>query len=494
MSHLRGRALVSRERPCYLSAMVNTSHSLLPTRARRDRVRLRTLIYLRWLAVLGQTIAVIVASQFLDIALPLEPVILLIAISALFNIGATLIHPENKRLKHRDATLTLLFDLGQLGALLYLVGGLANPFSVMILAQTIISATVLTLRSTLLLGTTTVAMIALLGRFSPPMATVAGDPLTIPPLLILGNAAALVISVIFLGIYARRVTTESNSMSEALTATQLALEREQKLTALGGVVAAAAHELGTPLATIKLTSAELAEELADDPLLREDAELIREQADRCRDILASMGQIGKEDTMMRYAPFSAVVAEAADPHMNRGISVYLRIKGQVRHAGEQADAASEPDISRRAEVIHGLRNLVQNAVDFADTSVWIDLDWSDEKLMLRVGDDGKGYPPDLIGRIGDPFVRRRGFGHREQQRPGYNGMGLGLFIAKTLLERTGAALTFANGLPASSNEEAGQSARPSGAIVEAVWQRGALDVSRDVSRGRLAPNQTLANS
>lgn len=482
--------------------MPGTQNSFLPSRSRRDWVRLRTLIYLRWLAVLGQTIAVVVATQFLSIALPLQPVILLIAISALFNIGFTLIHPENKRLNHRDATLTLLFDLAQLGALLYLVGGLANPFSVMILAQTIISATVLTLRSTLLLGAITLAMIALLGRFSPSMATISGDPLTIPPLLILGNAAALAISVIFLGIYARRVTTESNSMSEALTATQLALEREQKLTALGGVVAAAAHELGTPLATIKLASAELSEDLTDHPELREDAELIREQADRCRDILASMGQIGKEDTMMRTAPFSAVVNEAAEPHMNRGISVYLRVKGEVGHsAGAPTNLEpnlganlDEPDISRRAEVIHGLRNLVQNAVDFAERAVWIDLDWSDERLMLRVGDDGKGYPPDLIGRIGDPFVRRRGLSNREQQRPGYNGMGLGLFIAKTLLERTGATLTFANGLPAQTGPEDRATARPSGAIVEAVWQRGALDVPREVSRGPLEPNVPLANA
>ncbi len=468
--------------------------SFLPSRARRDWVRLRTLIYLRWLAVLGQTIAVVVATEFLNIALRLDLIALLIVISALFNIGATLIHPENKRLNHRDATLTLLFDLAQLGALIYLTGGLANPFSVMILAQTIISATVLTLRTTLLLGAITLLMIALLSRYSQPLATLGGETLSIPPLLVIGNAAALAISVVFLSIYARRVTTESNSMSEALTATQLALEREQKLTALGGVVAAAAHELGTPLATIKLASAELVDELSDQPLLREDAELIRAQAERCRNILASMGQIGKEDTHMRFAPFSAVVGEAAEPHMNRGIDVCLRINGELRGPGDQPGTTDEPDISRRAEVIHGLRNLVQNAVDFAEHTVWIDLDWTETWLKLRVGDDGRGYPPDLIGRIGDPFVRRRGARDREQQRPGYQGMGLGLFIAKTLLERTGASLTFANGVPVEGKSEPLHKTQPSGAIVEAIWPRGSLDVPREVSRGPLGTNPALANS
>ncbi|QHQ35987.1 sensor histidine kinase RegB [Algicella marina] len=474
--------------------MTAVQPALMPIRARRDWVRLRTLIYLRWLAVLGQTIAIVVATQFLAIDLRLDFVFLLIAGSALFNIGSTVIHPENKRLNHRDATLVLLVDLAQLGALLYLSGGLANPFAVMVLVQTIISATVLTLSSTLLLGAVTLAMITLLGLFNIPLHTADGVLLAIPPIIILGNAVALSISVVFLSVYARRVTMESNSMSEALTATQLALEREQKLTALGGVVAAAAHELGTPLATIKLASAELAEELEDFPELRDDAILIRTQADRCRDILASMGKVGKEDTLVRFAPLSAVVGEAAAPHMNRGITVYLRVQGIWQDGPEAEATPDEPDISRSPEVIHGLRNLVQNAVDFAYSSVWIDMGWTEEKLQVRVGDDGRGYPADLIGRIGDPFVRRRSAAKRQQRRPGYQGMGLGLFIAKTLLERTGATLTFVNGLPDDGGQVEPQSAEPSGAIVEAVWQRGVLDVPRDVSRGPLEANTALTNS
>ncbi|MEM9792627.1 MAG: ActS/PrrB/RegB family redox-sensitive histidine kinase [Pseudomonadota bacterium] len=449
---------------------------------RTNWVRLRTLIYLRWLAVLGQTTAIILATQYLDIQLRLDLCILLIGLSASFNVAATLIHPENKRLTQRDATLTLLFDITQLSALLYLTGGLTNPFAALILAQTIIAATVLTAGATILLGSVSLILIGTLSIYYIPLRTNAGTMLEMPQILITGSWAALSISIIFLGVYARRVSTETFLMSEALTATQLALEREQKLTALGGVVAAAAHELGTPLATIMLASTELADELEDRPELRDDLTLIREQTARCRDILAQMGRSGKDDVHMRYAPFSTVITEAAQPHRDRGKTVILRVRGVETKIGPP----DQPLISRRSEVIHGVRNLIQNAVDFAVSTVWVDLDWTDERLQLRVGDDGRGYPSELLGRIGDPFLRRRaaamGF---DSDRPNYVGMGLGLFISKTLLERTGARLTFANGLRGRGVRAA---AAPSGAIVEVVWARSDIEVPPTVTRGALGEN------
>ncbi|MEM1265579.1 MAG: ActS/PrrB/RegB family redox-sensitive histidine kinase [Pseudomonadota bacterium] len=459
--------------------------TFLPSRERRDWVRVRTLIYLRWLAALGQTTAVLAAIDLFGIDLRLDLCVPLIGSLVVFNLAAMALYPETKRLGHRAAALTLFFDLTQLAALLYVCGGLANPFAVMILAQTIIGATVLTLQTTAVLGCVSILYVLGLALHAMPLRRADGSILTTDPLLILGTAAALIISVLFLAGYARRVTLETFAMSEALTATQLALEREQKLTDLGGVVAAAAHELGTPLATIKLVSAELIEDLEEHPLAQADARLIREQADRCRDILAAMGHGAKEDAHLRYAPFRAVVAEAAAPHIERGIDVRLQIGGQ---GADEAPSRGEPDIPRRAEVIHGVRNLVQNAVDFSRTTVWIDLDWDESQLMLRVSDDGSGYPTDLIGRIGDPFVRRRGGRDRQADRSGYDGMGLGLFIAKTLLERTGARLTFANGIAPGAQKTAPV---PSGAIVEVSWPRGTLDVPRGVTRGPLGANPSL---
>jgi two-component system sensor histidine kinase RegB len=279
-----------------------------------------------------------------------------------------------------------------------------------------------------------------------------------------------VIAICFISAYSRRVTSEIHSMSDALSATQMALSREQKLTDLGGVVAAAAHELGTPLATIKLASAELVEELSDFPDLRDDATLIHEQADRCRDILRDMGRAGKDDLHLRQAPLISVVEEAAEPHINRGKTV------DFMHDPDSGTQIDQPAILRKPEIIHGLRNLVQNAVDFSRSCVWIEASWTEETICLRILDDGRGFPPQLLGRIGDPFVGSRKTNAESQQRPEYEGMGLGLFIAKTLLERSGAELTFSNGTDPykSLDNETAQI----GAIVEVAWPRGKIDARR----------------
>jgi two-component system sensor histidine kinase RegB len=247
----------------------------------------------------------------------------------------------------------------------------------------------------------------------------------------------------------------------------MALAREQKLTDLGGVIAAAAHELGTPLATIKLVSAEMIGELDEGTELHDDAVLIRDQANRCRDILRSMGRAGKDDLLLRQAPLSAVIEEAAEPHLDRGKEIIIQT------GRDNVPVEEQPIILRRPEIIHGLRNLIQNAVDFASTTVWVEACWTATTISVRIIDDGAGYPPHLLGRIGDPFIRKGRRQTRDQRRPEYEGMGLGLFIAKTLIERTGAEFNFANG----TNPYTGlpQPGEQSGAIAELVWKRGEPD-------------------
>lgn len=481
--------------PCYSRYMSDTSFDLFDNSARSGWVRLRTLVLLRWLAILGQGGAILLAVYFLDIDLRLDVCFLAIGISVAFNIVTTVIFPENNRLTERNAMLTLIFDLCQLGFLLAMTGGLSNPFVVLMLVPVTISATALSIRAILTLGLVFLIIITGLLRFYVPLTTFSGEVIQLPDLLIAGTWPALVVSALFLAIYARRVTVETFVMSEALTATQMALGREQKLTALGGVVAAAAHELGTPLATIKLVAAELADELSDRPELYEDALLISSQADRCRDILHDMGRSGKDDMHVHYAPVLSVVEEASEPHMDRGKTIIIRINGlPVTNL-----IPNQPEIYRASEIIHGLRNLVQNAVDFATEYVWIDIDWSRTHLRVHVGDDGFGYPPDLIGKIGDPFVRTRSQTKKSQeQRPGYEGMGLGLFIAKTLLERSGAKLTFANGtetpgLPTRPPLGPVEYARPTGAVVELVWRRVDIEPDQSEVRGALGENQRYEN-
>ena len=279
---------------------------------------------------------------------------------------------------------------------------------------------------------------------------------------------ALIIGIAFLGLYTRRVSIEMRAMSDALFAAQMALAREQKLTDLGGVVAAAAHELGTPLATIKLVSTELIDELAGREDLLEDARLIGAQADRCREILQSMGPTGKDDLHLRQAPLIAVVREAAEPHLARGKAVTI-----------SCVTGRQPNVLRRPEIVHGLRNLIQNAVDFARSEVWIDLEWTAKTVTIRIVDDGDGFPQHIVGRIGDPFIRLRP--STPAKRPHYEGMGLGLFIAKTLLERSGARLTFEN----AADPFLSPSERPDrcGAIVEAVWPMDRLLAPANLAHG-----------
>ncbi len=447
--------------------MLSPSLALMRPVTRSEWVRLRTLVLLRWMAVLGQLVAITVADRYFGLKLDLGLCYLVVGVAVVANFLAMWLAPGNKRLTETEAMLTLLFDIAQLALLLYLTGGLTNPFSLLMLAPVTISATVLHLRTTLFLGGMAMVLVSLLAVFYVPLRFESGEILVVPPLFELGYWLAMVVGIAFLGLYSWRVATEMHAMSDALLATQMALAREQKLTDLGGVVAAAAHELGTPLATIKLTSAELAEELAealpDRADLIEDAQLIRAQADRCRDILRSMGRAGKEDTHLRQAPLAAVLREAAEPHSGRGKQIVFAIGPAAE------DGTRQPSIQRRPEVIHGLRNLIQNAVDFAGSTVWIAGDWTGDDLTIRIIDDGRGFPPQVLGRLGEPFIRpRRGGGPDRSERPGYEGMGLGLFIAKTLLERSGAAVRFANAQAPDGAVPATPMGRL-GAMVEVVW-------------------------
>ncbi|MCZ4261324.1 ActS/PrrB/RegB family redox-sensitive histidine kinase [Limimaricola sp. G21655-S1] len=428
---------------------------------RRNRVRVRTQILLRWIALAGQTGAALVAALVYGLVFPTGLVAITIGVAGIANLLAAFLLPSARRLSEGESTAMLVFDIVQLSVLLWLTGGISNPFALLMLAPVTISATMLRLPGVLLVGGLALVSVTVLWLWSMPILSPQMTPLSPPELLRFGFWLALAIGITFIGLYVRRVTLERQAMGDALAATQLALAREQKLTDLGGVVAAAAHELGTPLATITLTASELADDLSDSPELAEDAALIRAQAIRCRDILRSMGRAGKEDTHLRQAPLEAVVREAAEPHLARGREVVFAVGAEP---GAEEDIEFQPVIHRRPEIVHGLRNLIQNAVDFSAGRVEIDLAWTADSVMVTIEDDGPGFPPGLIERIGDPFMRSR-------RRPGYEGMGLGLFIAKTLLERSGARLSFANG----GDRLRASGVAAGGAIVMVAWPRAALE-------------------
>ena len=448
---------------------------------RGEWVRLRTMTYLRMVALAGQAAALLVAHFHFGLRYDAALVWVIMAAAALSILVSLALFPQTKRLSETEAMLTFLFDIALLVCLLYLTGGITNPFALLVMGPVAVSAMALRPRSTLMLALVAIALMTLISLTYQPLRLADGTVLGVPPLFAFGFWAAIVIGIAFQAFYAHRVAAEAVSMANALLAAQMALSREQKLTDLGGVVAATAHELGTPLATIKLVSSELAEELRDHPELREDARLLVEQADRCRDILRSMGRAGKDDTLLRRAPLETVLNEAAEPHRDRGKVVQFLLAPGA--GGESA----QPVVLRRPEVIHGLRNLIQNAVDFAASTVWVQAEWSDTTLVIRIIDDGPGFPPGLLGYLGEPFIRRRRDPDRPRRRPDYEGMGLGLFIAKTLLERTGARLDFRNCdgpvavLPGSP--------RLQGARVTLEWPLARIAVQ---PREMLAPNPEIS--
>ena len=452
--------------------MAQASIGYIDQSARSNWMRLRTLVFVRWFAISGQIVTLIVAQYLYGLKLALVPCAIIIGMSVLTNIFALIVFPDNRRLSETETVFTLLFDTLQLSLLLAFTGGLSNPFALLILAPVTIAATVLPTRSTLFLAVCSVVMITIVSLIHLPLKTATGSLMDMPDVFLFGFWVAIVTGIIFISVYTRRVTTEMNSMSEALLATQMALAREQKLTDLGGVVAATAHELGTPLATIKLTSAELMEEMEGSEELYADARLIHEQADRCRDILASMGRAGKDDLHLRSAPWSALVRESAEPHIDRGKDVLFTF-----NKNDELDT-KQPQTMRKPEVIHGLRNLIQNAVDFSLSNVQIDIGWDQTHVYVKILDDGHGFEPQILNRIGDPFVRSKKRGKLISDRPIYDGMGLGLFIAKTLLERSGARLDFSNGI---DKDDLG------GAVVLVSWPNKKLVIDAPI----LGENETI---
>lgn len=416
-------------------------------------VRLRTLTTLRWLAVAGQTAAVLVVHFGLGFPTPLGLCLGVIAASAWLNLFVMFRYSPQRMLSDREAAAFIAFDIAQLCALLYVTGGLQNPFAALILAPVTIAASVLPVRLTTLVGALAVAGVSVLALAHLPLPWRPGETLTFPRIYIAGVWTALTFAVVFFAAYAHRVAAEAAQMKTALAATQLALSREERLSALGGLAAAAAHELGTPLATIQVTAKEMADELAGQGALEEDAKLLVSQAERCRDILGRLTRRHEEgDAVHDRVAIDALLREAAEPFAEEpdGPAVIYETIG----------AGPPPVLRRRPEIIYGLRNIIENAAAFARSKILVAAQWDENALRVSVHDDGPGFAPEILARLGEPYVSARGRSRAPADRK--TGMGLGFFIAKTLLERTGAKVVLDN---LEWRDETGVS----GAWVSASW-------------------------
>ena len=417
-----------------------------PDLGQSRRLRLNTLVRLRWLAIVGQSVTIVIVAYWLEFPLPVGLCFALVACSAWLNLYLTFRYPATHRLNPLAAFGILMFDALQLAGLLFMTGGLTNPFALLMTVPVVVSATSLPLRMTALLGALSIAMASFLVFFHLPLPWYSGSELATPFVYVAGVWVAVSSSIAFTAIYAFRVAEEARLLSNALAATELVLQREQHLSALDGLAAAAAHELGTPLATIALVAKEMERALGSDPKYHEDVTLLRSQSERCREILKRLTSLSSEgEAHLARLPLTSLVEEVIAPHRDFGISIQLK-------PGERS--GPEPVGRRSPGVIYGLGNLVENAVDFARESVTVHWTWNDERVAFTIVDDGPGFPAEIIDRIGEPYMSTR-----QGAEPG-GGLGLGLFIAKTLLERSGATLSFSN-----------SSGLGEGAVVEVWWPR-----------------------
>jgi two-component system sensor histidine kinase RegB len=421
----------------------------------RRYVRLDTILRLRWLAVLGQLAAIFIVVQGLEFDLPIVPCVAVIALSALLNLVLQMAFDPMRRLEPAYAAGLLALNIGELAGLLFFTGGLQNPFSFLFLAPVLISATALPTRLTMALGVFAVACATVLVFFHMPLPWDGDDPLVLPPIYLFGVWLSILLAIGVTSLYAIQVTEEARKLSDALAATELVLTREQHLTQLDGLAAAAAHELGTPLSTIFLISRELEKATPDGSPLADDLKTLREQAQRCRDILGKITQLSSTGAPFDRMPLSTLIEEAVAPHRDFGIAIKVRIA---------VAGASEPVGTRNPAILYGVGNILENAVDFARDAVEVNAWWNTDTVEILISDDGPGIAPDMLKRIGEPYLSRR---RSADEAPGErSGLGLGVFIARTLLERTGAKVSFTN-----------RTFPDHGAVVQIAWPRGRFEAA-----------------
>jgi two-component system sensor histidine kinase RegB len=422
------------------------THSLAHHDHPLRHVRLDTLVRLRWIAVFGQTAAVLVVHDGLDFEFLFWTCLAVIGLYAALNVALRIRFRGNQRLEPHHAAGLLAVDIGELALLLYLTGGLQNPFALLFLGPVLISATALPARMTLMLGGFAIACTTVLMFVHYPLPW--DEDFTLPWIYMVGVWLANLLAIGYISVYAWQIMEESRKLTAALAATDMVLAREQHLSQLDGLAAAAAHELGTPLSTILLTAKELEREVDPASPHFADIRLLREQAQRCREILAKLTDLPAPGEPFELMRLSALVEEVVAPHRHFGIAIDVVLP---------SDGAPEPVGARNPAILYGLGNLVENAVDFARERVEIAVSWNDENVWLMISDDGPGFPPEIMDRLGEPYVTSRRGRREVSDTPG---LGLGFFIAKTLLERSGATLTLQN-----------RTFPQRGAIVRLTWSR-----------------------
>ena len=423
------------ERPTIIGIFITTwlgfrgykSAQSLKQTERLSSLRRQTLVALRWSAIVGQLLALLIVSQFLGFEFPLLACCLTVFASIFVNFVVTIWLPLDRRVSEFEAYIQLGFDLWQLTVLLWLTGGIVNPFSILFLAPVVTAATTLSRWVVLALGGMALVLSLLLVFFHLPLPWSPIGHFDLPFILKLGIWAGIFVGICFTSFYAWRSAQESRKMAYALAAAEAMLAKEQKLSALGGLAAAAAHELGTPLATIQVVAKEMTRDIEANTPLSEDANLILSQAQRCRDILEQLSRRGDEgDLIHDELSVEELLEEAAESFIERNKDITITFSGE----------GPEPILKRRPELLYALKNYIDNAIDFAESRVELSASWDSADVRILIDDDGKGFAPTLKGRLGQPYASTR---HRAKTA---GGLGLGIFISERLIKRTGGQVSY----------------------------------------------------
>lgn len=450
-----------------LSAFFNADPSSLAVIGPRDHLRLRTLVLLRWLAIAGQSGMVFLVAYAFSFHIRVWLCAAVIMASIWLNLALAFGRRDTQRLRDWEAALQLGFDALQLAALLGVTGGLNNPFCLMLVAPATIAAANLPTRFGMAVVGVCMAAGFVLAFWSLDLPWIAGETFILPDMYRIGMLVALLIGIVFTAGYAWRASLESARMAQALAATQAVLEKEHRMSALGGLAAAAAHELGTPLGTIQVVAKEMLHSLKPGNALYEDAELLVSQSQRCRDILKNLSaRPERRDAVFDETTLQAFLESAVAPYRNSGKRIDISIAAD--DAPEGVEPGKALHIRRRPEWLHALSAFIENASDFAQTTVWVRVKVTRTYVSLGIEDDGPGFAPDILSQLGEPYISSRVYGASwsDDTKPtgqSHSGMGLGFFIAKTLCEHTGAKVTFGN------RDEGG-------AYVRALWRRDQVDI------------------
>ena len=390
----------------------------------------KTLVNLRWIAIIGQLFAINFVYFYLELNLPVIETHIIVFIGFITNIVLQFIIRTNQ-LKDLSSSLFLAYDLVQLSTLLYLTGGILNPFALLIIIPTIVSSTFLSMGTTIILGTLTIGLLFILKEYHRILPGLDVYSFSFPEYYLAGALVSIIIGLVFLSYFGIRFSGETKKRSEALDKLQQVMAKEYELDSLGGQAAAAAHSLGTPLATISVVAKELKKEIGDKSKHSKDLDLLISQAKRCSDILKQISKKEiREDQFINLIKVEDLLEE---------IIVSFKETSNKKITLLENDEKNKINIKRSPEIVYGLRNFIGNAIKFADKEVRIKLLSDKQELILIIDDDGPGFAEDVIKLIGEPYLKSK-----SKKITDKAGLGLGIFLGKTLLERKKARLTFLN--------------------------------------------------